>query len=98
MSSALIAKWATWPAGRFGGAGIGNLSFPVGRKTLGTASRYAFRGLRVNPILPADVEIAPTRGAAGEDLLGPLGGALRLAGPGERMGPAPLRLARHADG
>src|SRR6185436_10133723 len=57
-----------------------------------------FSAARSNPILPADVEITPTGGAAGPDDVGRLGIELNLARPHERVGAASLRVPRDADG
>src|SRR5579872_689132 len=102
-----MAKWATWLAGisgRSGGLGIGSGLLSGSEKPRERSSRYAFSGVRVIPILPADVEIPPTargasRGAAGAGGVGRLGGGVHLARPGERgVGAAPLPLAGDADG
>src|ERR1700712_4400910 len=91
-------------SGRSGGLGIGSGLLSGNEKPRKRSPRYAFSGVRVIPILPADVEIPPTasaggRGATGAGDVGRLGGGLHLARPGERgMGTAPLPLARHADG
>src|SRR5262245_20999068 len=57
-----------------------------------------FSAARSNPILPPDVEITPTGGAAGPDDVGRLGIELHLARPHERVGAASLLVPRDADG